>query len=201
MDTEQTPTEPTEVPATEVPPTPSSDADKGIDLSEVRNVLGVSPEATHEEFETELVKVIAFQEARYKQLADSIQAQDEAIVNRILDDNAPLIGDDRDFWKAQLIANRAATLTALESFKSIVQEPVAEVQPPPAPVAPQPTPLANRATALPPNILTLPIANRNVDAAAIRNRAHEILKASPKAGWIAAFKQAEKELTPKENPK
>lgn len=178
-----------------------------VDLAKVREIVGIAADAPHEEFETALASIITIQQAQIEELKSAVAQADEsaksandALANRVIQEFSPFITpESHDFWRENFLANRASTLATLEDLARLSTEVAAQ----PAPVATEiKTPLSNRAIAFPPagGIPPAPaaITNRTADPVAVRNRANEIQKANPRLRYDEAFRQAEKELTPKE---
>ena len=125
-------------------------------------------------------------------LQGKLTAADEAVVEGHLTEFAAVISNDnREFWKGQLLANRAAALVAL---KDVLRQKT-EGGKAPADGGPGRTPLHNRAVVRP----VVPAGDgsgapeEDGKAAKIRNRAHEIA-AAEKIPFIVAFRRAEKEV-------
>jgi hypothetical protein len=120
-----------------------------------------------------------------------LTAADEAVVAGHLVEFASVItNDNREFWKGQLLTNRAAALVALKDVLRVK----AEGAKPPAASGTGRTPLHNRAAARP----VIPgqggtDGEADGKAAKIRNRAHEIAKAEG-VPFSLAFRRAETEV-------
>jgi hypothetical protein len=124
-------------------------------------------------------------------LQGKLTAADEAVVEGHLTEFASVItNDNREFWKGQLLANRAAALVAL---KDVLRQ-KAEGGKAPADGGTGRTPLHNRAAVRP----VIPAGDgsgsleEDGKAAKIRNRAQEIV-AAEKIPFIVAFRRAERE--------
>ena len=129
------------------------------------------------------------------QLAAQCVGLENELVNRDIADFADVITDDsRVFWSEQLLANRTGAMTALNAVRGRV----AVVEPVALSGAPDVRhPLHNRATArpIPPEIVG-GVVKPEVNAAKIRNRAHEIAKAE-RVPFSEAFRRAEREIVEK----
>jgi hypothetical protein len=125
-------------------------------------------------------------------LQGKLTAADEAVVEGHLTEFASVItNDNRDFWKGQLLANRAAALVAL---KDVLRQ-KAEGGKAPTDGGTGRTPLHNRAAVRP----VIPAGDGSASpeddskAVKIRNRAHEIA-AAEKLPFGVAFRRAEREV-------
>ena len=129
------------------------------------------------------------------QLVEQCVGLEDQLHNRDLADFADVITDDsRVFWSEQLLANRTGAMTALNAVRGRV----AVVEPVVVPAAPDVRhPLHNRATARPiPPAIVGGVVKPEVNAAKIRNRAHEIAKAD-RVPFSEAFRRAEREIVEK----
>ena len=127
------------------------------------------------------------------QLVEQCVGLEDQLRNRDLADFADVITDDtRAFWADQLLANRDGAMTALNAIRGRV----AVVEPVVVPAVPDVRhPLHNRATARPiPPAIVGGVAKPEVNAAKIRNRAHEISTAE-KIPFSVAFRRAECEIS------
>jgi hypothetical protein len=141
---------------------------------------------------TVLANALRFEQAKNKVLLDEVLSLEDALVNRQMVEFDAVISDDtREFWREQLLANREKAETALKELahaKSVDGDGKAE--------AGGRRPLHNRVTARP--------AARGVDGAPtvgeaegqavkIRNRAHELRKTEG-IPFSTAFRRAEREI-------
>jgi hypothetical protein len=141
------------------------------------------------DLQNSLTKAIGERDA----LQGKLTAADEAVVEGHLVEFAGVISNDnREFWKGQLLANRAAALVAL---KDVLRQ-KAEGSKPPADGGAARRPLHNREAAKP----VVPAADGSGNpseegkAVKIRNRAHEIAAAEGCAFGVA-FRRAEREVS------
>ena len=119
-----------------------------------------------------------------------LTAADEAVVaGHLVEFGSVITNDNREFWTAQLLTNRAAALVALKDVLRVK----AEAGKAPTPGGTGRTPLHNRAAARP--VPPGQGGDREADGKAvkIRNRAHEIAKAEG-VPFSVAFRRAEKEI-------
>ena len=169
-------------------------APEAIDPKEVRAQLGLPENAPDADVIAGLLAVIAALSQKYETLLADAAGQEAEIANRALAQYADRIpAGTEDFWRDQLLANRAATLAVLDKLP----KPAAEPAPGPAPAPePAPTPLRNRLPAAPPARPPVPDQPGPIDqqkAVAIRNRAHELQK-TQRIPYSRAFSQAQAEL-------
>jgi hypothetical protein len=139
-----------------------------------------------------LANALSFEQAKNKVLLDEVLSLEDALVNRQMVEFDAVISDDtREFWREQLLANREKAETALRELTQVRPE-----------VGGRDSegggrrPLHNRAAAHP--------AARGADGAPtggkaegqavkIRNRAHELRK-SEGIPFSTAFRRAEQEI-------
>ena len=135
------------------------------------------------------------------QLVEQCVGLEDQLHNRDLADFADVITDEsRAFWADQLLANRDGAMTALNAIRGRV----AVVEPVVVPAAQTALaaadvrhPLHNRATTRQiPAAIVGGVAKPEVNAAKIRNRAHEIAKAE-RVPFSEAFRRAEREIVEK----
>ena len=123
---------------------------EAIDPKEVRAQLGLPENAPDADVIAGLLAVIAALSQKYETLLADSAGQEAEIANRALEQYADRIpAGTEDFWRDQLLANRAATLAVLDKLP----KPAAEAAPAPAPAPaaePAPTPLRNRLPSAPP---------------------------------------------------
>jgi hypothetical protein len=144
-----------------------------------------------------LANALRLEQAKNKVLLDEVIALEDVIVNRDMADFDAVVTDEsRDFWREQLLTNRAAATVAL---KELAQ---AKAVQPPGPDSVR-RPLHNRAISrpTPPATAANPAApatpaDSDDRAASIRNRAAELVKAE-RIPFSAAFRRAEKEFSGK----
>jgi hypothetical protein len=119
-----------------------------------------------------------------------LTAADEAVVaGHLVEFGSVITNDNREFWKGQLLTNRAAALVALKDVLRLKTE----GGKPPSAVGTGRTPLHNRTVARP----VIPgqggmDGEADGKAAKIRNRAHEIAKTEG-VPFSVAFRRAETE--------
>ena len=160
-----------------------------------------APEATAEDSVSanpvQLANALRQEQAKTAVLLAEVIALEDVLVNRDMADFDSVVSDDtRDFWREQLLTNRAAATVAL---KELAQAKAVQ------PAGPDTVrrPLHNRAVSrpTPPASAANPAApaatiDSDMQAASIRNRATELVKAE-RIPFSTAFSRAEKELTAK----
>jgi len=151
-----------------------------------------------------LVNSLRFERAKNEVLLDEVVALEDEIVNRSLADFDEVVSDEtREFWREQLLSNRAAATVALNELA----EAKAGGSEQGAVGSGGRRPLHNRATARPrfrqglvaqgapdPAAGAAGAGSGDERAAKIRNRAHDISRLE-RVPFSAAFRRAEKELS------
>jgi hypothetical protein len=139
-----------------------------------------------------LANALSFEQAKNKVLLDEVLSLEDALVNRQMVEFDAVISDDtRDFWREQLLANREKAEVALRELAQVKPEAGGRDAD-----GGGRRPLHNRAAAHP--------AARGADGAPtggkaegqavkIRNRAHELRK-SEGIPFSTAFRRAEQEI-------
>ncbi len=156
----------------------------------LEKMKGLSALTVVTDLQNSLTKAIGERDA----LQGKLTAADEAVVDGHLVEFAAVISNDnRDFWKGQLLANRAATLVALKDVLRLKAEGGSK---PPADTGGARKPLHNRVAVKP----VVPagdgsgVPSDESKAVKIRNRAHEIAAAEGCAFGVA-FRRAEREVS------
>jgi len=146
---------------------------------------------------TLLINALRFEKAKNKALLDEVIAAEDLLANRELEQYGDAIAPEtKDFWRDQLLTNRAQAEIALAQFVALQNR--SATQQAPAPAAATRQPLHNRATVQikQPNTQgdsKAPTAADENKALEIRNRAKEI-RTSNGLPFAQAFRQAEKEI-------
>jgi len=145
----------------------------------------------------EVVKVepgndpVRLREMNQELVAHCVSLED-ALRNRDVEDFADVVTDEtRPFWAEQLLSNRDNAIAVLTSIRGRVPANAA----PAAGATVEPRPLHNRAAARPVAPAFVVGTDKSaVNAARIRNRAHEISKAEG-VPFTDAFRRAEREIS------
>ena len=137
----------------------------------------------------ELEKALALEQAKVKLLVNEVIGLEDEIVNRMLGDFDKVVNaDSREYWRGQLLENRADATKALESLTQVVGGGAPEVR----------RPLHNRAQTRPAvRTVTGDVAQGAADAKTagmVRNRAQEIAR-SERIPFTVAFRRAEREIS------
>lgn len=174
-------------------------------MDEKKEAVGTQADVIDSKDPEVLANALRFEREKTKTLVAEVVALEDELVNRSMADFDAIVTDEtREFWREQLLTNRAAATVALNEMarvKSAAGDGGAG-----AAGAGQPRrPLHNRALARP----VVPAvaggggattaagqAGQDTDdrAAKIRNRAHEISKAE-QVPFSSAFRRAERELS------
>jgi hypothetical protein len=145
----------------------------------------------------ELEKALKFEQAKVTVLVNEVIGLEDEIVNRMLGDFGNVVNaDSREYWRGQLLENRAEAAKALETMVQMVGGG--------KPVGGEPLaggsvrkPLHNRALARPvPRTVTGDAAQGAADAkmaGMVRNRAQEIAR-NERIPFSMAFRRAEREV-------
>lgn len=153
----------------------------------------------------ELEKALAFEREKVKLLVNEVVGLEDEIVNRMLDDFAPVVGTEtREYWRGQLLENRTGAEKALAAMAGLVGGGKPAGSGPFAPGGAQDKqaggtrrPLHNRALSRPaPRTATGEVAQGAVEAKTaglVRNRAQEIARAE-RIPFSVAFRRAEREV-------
>lgn len=146
----------------------------------------------------ELEITLKFEQAKVKLLVNEVIGLEDEIVNRMLVDFEKVVNaDTRDYWRGQLLENRAEASKALATMAGLVGggNPVGSGQ---AAVGSVRQPLHNRALSRPaPRTVTGEVAQGAAEAKTaglVRNRAQEIARAE-RIPFTVAFRRAEREIS------
>lgn len=185
--------DPLPTPAPDPTPPPAPPATVPVDMQQIKSRLNLAETASDLDVVTTLLAVIGELNAKYEALlGDTVKLEDQ-MANRDLEDFAAVITPTtRDFWKTQLLTNRAAAIQTLTDTAA------ARPTDPPPPVPPPPVPLANRGGATRPLTALITPSTRTPAKRGeiLRNRAAAIMK-EQKVNFDTAFRQAEAELAVK----
>ena len=151
----------------------------------------------------ELENALQLEQAKTKLLVDEVIGLEDEIVNRMLGDFEPVVNSDtREYWRGQLLENRAEASKVLESMARLTGgEPVGSGQVAVGSgqmaVGSARQPLHNRAQARPaPRTVAGEVDQGAADvkrAGLVRNRAQEIARAE-RIPFSVAFRRAEREV-------
>ena len=175
---------------------------QAVDLPTVKAKLGLPADAPELDTVTALLEVIAVMQSKYDALLADNAGLEKDVANRDLAAYAEVIQpEDREYWAAQLLANRAATVKILDGFKARIVPPAepAEGAKPAAKPATERIPLVNRVvpgTKPVSEVIPEPTTDTADRAAKIRNRAAEI-RAGTGLPYVIAFERAEREFPAK----
>jgi len=146
-----------------------------------------------------LANALRFEREKTKTLVAEVVALEDELVNRSMEEFDAVVTDDtREFWREQLLKNRAAATVALQEM---AQAKAGAGKGAAADDKQVRRPLHNRAAARPAiggqaDRGAAGAGAADKDAARIRNRAHEIAKAE-QLPFSVAFRRAEGELSEK----
>ena len=173
---------------------------EGAGKTERTQPEGESPgggEMTVEQERDALANALRFEQEKNKLLLDEVVALEDELVNRCLEEHGALLSDEtREFWRAQLLRNRADATAALAELAKAAGKPGTETPAAGAGDGTARRPLHNRAQARP---VVPPVAGGGGTsggedrAARIRNRAQE-LAAVERIPFSVAFRRAEREV-------
>jgi hypothetical protein len=145
----------------------------------------------------ELEKALKFEQAKVKLLVNEVIGLEDEIVNRMLGDFGNVVNaDSREYWRGQLLENRAEASKALATMAGLVGggKPAGGGTSATGSVR---QPLHNRALSRPaPRSATGEAAQGTADAKTaglVRNRAQEIARAE-RIPFTVAFRRAEREV-------
>jgi hypothetical protein len=152
----------------------------------------------------ELEKALKFEQAKVKLLVNEVIGLEDEIVNRMLGDFGNVVNaDSREYWRGQLLENRAEASKALATMAGLVGggNPAGSGQSAvgsgPAAGGSVRQPLHNRALSRPaPRSATGEAAQGAAEAKTaglVRNRAQEIARAE-RIPFTVAFRRAEREV-------
>jgi hypothetical protein len=145
----------------------------------------------------ELEKALKFEQAKVKLLVNEVIGLEDEIVNRMLGDFGNVVNaDSREYWRGQLLENRAEASKALATMAGLVGggKPAGSG---PSVAGSVRQPLHNRALSRPaPRSATGEAAQGAAEAKTaglVRNRAQEIARAE-RIPFTVAFRRAEREV-------
>jgi hypothetical protein len=163
-------------------------------MSEETGAKGAEEGGAVEMTPEQMAQALTLEQAKTKELVDQVIALEDEVVNRVMADFDAVISDEtRDFWREQIVTNRAPALVALNELANAKQSVMGGGTPGQAGAAKRP--MHNRSQARPvvPSVTGGVGGETEERAAKIRNRAHEISRAE-RVAFSEAFRRAEREV-------